>query len=447
MTRLFGTDGVRGKANTHPMTAEIALKLGMAAGYVFKNGGHRHKVIIGKDTRLSGYMVEPALTAGFIAMGMDVILVGPMPTPAIAMLARSMRADLGVMISASHNPYDDNGIKFFDERGLKLSDEIENEIEQLVAQNLESKLAKPDSLGKAVRLDDARGRYIEFVKHSFDRRKTLEGMRIVLDSANGACYHIAPTVLRELGAEVYSYADSPDGFNINNKCGSTHLDLLQTKVKEHRADIGIALDGDADRLIMVDEKANIIDGDQLLALIATSWQAQNRVKGDAIVATQMSNMGLEKYLQGLGLNLIRTQVGDRYVSLKMREDGYNIGGEQSGHIIMRDYTTTGDGLLAALQVLSAIIDSGKKASKACKLFEPYPQILLNYKYNPKQVSADDLLNSDNVKQAISNVEAELGDKGRVLIRKSGTEALIRVMVEGQDAKQIKKLAKAIVGEL
>ena len=442
-TKLFGTDGVRGLANTYPMTAEVALRLGMATGHHFVRGKHRHKVIIGKDTRLSGYMIEPALTAGFVAMGMDVILVGPMPTPAIAMLTRSMRADIGVMISASHNAYHDNGIKIFDSNGLKLSDEVEAKIEALVNADLSDNVSKPAALGRAERLDDVRGRYIEFLKNSFPKGKTLDGLRIVIDCANGAAYNVAPDVLRELGAEVFAYGVNPNGFNINDECGSTKPELLVAKVKEHRADIGIALDGDADRLVMCDERGDLIDGDQLLALIATSWQARGRLKGDGIVATQMSNLGLKHYLKNIGLKLHRTQVGDRYVSVEMRKTGLNIGGEQSGHIILSDYTTTGDGLLAALQVLAHIVEVEQKASKATRMFEPMPQVLENVKYNAKKTSYDKMMEDSDVRDAITDAEKQLGSNGRIFIRKSGTEPLVRVMVEGTERIMVQKIANNV----
>jgi len=376
MTRkLFGTDGIRGTANLDPMTAETALKLGMAAGTHFTRGNHRHMVVIGKATRLSGYLLEPALTAGFIAVGMDVVLLGPLPTPAVAMLTRSLRADLGVMISASHNPYQDNGIKLFGPDGFKLSDEDEIEIEHKMFNGLDSYRVGSDHLGKAKRLDDAVGRYIEYAKSSFPRGLRLDGLKIVVDCANGAAYKVAPTVLWELGAEVVPVAVNPDGFNINKDCGSLHTEALRTQVVAHGAHLGIALDGDADRVVLCDEHGTIIDGDQVMGLIGASWKRSGLLRGNAVVATVMSNMGLEKFLAGQGIDLHRTGVGDRYVLERMRKDGFNVGGEQSGHIILSDHSTTGDGLVAALQVLAAIIDSGKAASEVLHLFDPFPQVL------------------------------------------------------------------------
>lgn len=438
MRKLFGTDGIRGTANQEPMTAEIALKVGMAAGAHFINGGHRHKVVIGKDTRLSGYMIEPALTAGFIAAGMDVVLVGPLPTPAVAMLTRSLRADLGVMISASHNLFQDNGIKLFDNVGLKLSDEVELEIENRISGKIKTKLAAPEKLGRAQRLEDARGRYIEFVKHTFPRRKTLAGIKIVLDCANGSAYSIGPTILWELGAEVFAINVKPNGFNINDKCGSTAPASMCDEVVKQGADIGIALDGDADRLVICDEKGQIVDGDKLLALIALYQKERGTLQGGGIVATSMSNMALDKYLESIGLHLKRTEIGDRYVAKFMRENGYNVGGEQSGHVILRDYVTTGDGLVAALQVLSVLVDSGKPVSEVCNIFDPIPQILKNVHFkngNP--------LENSKVQNAVAKAEKELGNEGRVLIRKSGTEPLLRIMVEGKDKIQIDNIANDI----
>lgn len=439
---LFGTDGIRGTANIYPMTPEIALKVGMAAGSYFTNGKHRHKVVIGKDTRLSGYMIEPALTSGFISAGMDVFLVGPMPTPAIAMLTRSLRADLGVMISASHNPFFDNGIKLFDAKGFKLSDEVENEITNRVNGITPIKVADPDQLGRAKRLDDAPGRYIEYVKQTFPKGKTLSGMKIVLDCANGAAYHLAPNILWELGAEVSSIGIQPNGFNINQNCGSTAPQILCEEVLKRGANIGIALDGDADRLVVCDEKGNVIDGDQLLAVIARHQKKLGTLKGKGVVATCMSNMGLGEYLNNQELNLERTQVGDRYVSQLMWEKGYNVGGEQSGHIILHDYSTTGDGILAALQILAALIESKKPASEALKVFTPYPQLLKNIRF-----SSHNPLNNSTVKQAISDSEAMLGAEGRVLIRKSGTEPLIRVMGEGKDQQLVEQAVNHIITAL
>jgi len=425
--RLFGTDGIRGVANRAPMDASTALRLGQAAGRFFNRGAHRHRVVIGKDTRLSGYMLEPALTAGFVGAGMDVVLVGPLPTPAIAMLTRSLRADLGVMISASHNPFEDNGIKLFGPDGLKLSDAEEAQIEALMAGDLSAQLVAPSRLGRASRLEDAPGRYIEAVKASFPKGRSLAGLRIVVDCANGAAYKVAPTVLWELGAEVVSVGVAPDGFNINRECGSTAPGRLAEIVRERRADLGIALDGDADRLVLVDEKGQMLDGDQILALVARSWHAQGRLQGGAVVATVMSNLGLERFLRGLGLSLLRTKVGDRYVGERMREAGCNLGGEQSGHMILSDFGTTGDGLVAALQVLAVLVEEGRPASEICRPFTPLPQRLVNVRYagaNPLEDVA--------VTEAIAEAEVALGARGRVLIRPSGTEPVIRVMAEAEE---------------
>jgi phosphoglucosamine mutase len=425
--RLFGTDGIRGTANRAPMDAGTALRLGQAAGRYFNRGAHRHRVVIGKDTRLSGYMLEPALTAGFIGAGMDVVLVGPLPTPAIALLTRSLRADLGVMISASHNPYEDNGIKLFGPDGLKLTDEQEIAIEALMAGDLSAAMVAPSRLGRASRLDDAPGRYIEAAKSSFPRGRTLEGLRIVVDCAHGAGYRVAPTVLWELGAEVVPVGVAPDGFNINKGVGSTAPGALATLVQERRADLGIALDGDADRVVLVDEGGELVDGDQILALIARSWLAQDRLRGGAVVATVMSNMGLERFLATRGLGLLRTAVGDRYVGERMRETGCNLGGEQSGHMIMPDFGTTGDGLIAALQVLAVLVEEQRPASEVLRCFAPLPQRLVNIRFagvSPLQDAA--------VKAAIAGEEAALGARGRVLIRASGTEPVIRVMAEAED---------------
>jgi len=434
----FGTDGIRGTANTPPMTPDIALKLGMAAGHVFLRGDHRHRVIIAKDTRLSGYMVEPALTAGFIAVGMDVVLVGPLPTPAVAMLTHSMRADLGVMISASHNPYYDNGIKLFGPDGFKLSDATEHAIEALM-QNGNVLLAPPDKLGRAKRLDDAKGRYIEFVKNTFPKQLRLDGLKIVIDCAHGAAYQIAPAVLFELGAEVIPLGISPDGFNINRDCGSMHPEHLCGEVIKHGADLGIALDGDADRLVMCNEKGELIDGDQLMAMIAVYWHKKGLLKGRGIVATDMSNLGLERYFATLGLQLHRARIGDRYVAEAMRANGYNIGGEQSGHIILSDHSTTGDGLVAALQALAVLLEAGQPMSEISRQFTPLPQILRNvhYKLGAKP------LEHKKVKEAIASAEYMLGENGRILVRKSGTEPLIRIMAEGESAAQIDSLVSDI----
>jgi len=436
--KLFGTDGIRGAANTEPMTAETALKVGMAAGRIFTRGEHHHTVVIGKDTRLSGYMLEPALVAGFIGVGMDVILVGPMPTPAVAMLTRSLRADLGVMISASHNAFHDNGIKLFDPDGYKLSDENEQEIERLVETGVGDALAAADKLGRAKRLDDAVGRYIEFAKRTFPRGLRLDGLKIVVDCANGAAYRVAPAALWELGADVVSLGVKPDGFNINRDCGSTNTDVLCRAVIDEQADFGIALDGDADRVIIADETGQVIDGDQVMALIASSWQRAGRLRGGGVVATVMSNLGLEHYLRDIGLTLARTQVGDRYVVEHMREFGFNVGGEQSGHIILHDYNTTGDGLVAALEVLTAVVRAGKPASEVCRLFAPLPQLLRNVRFK----GAPPLEDSGVVK-AIRNGESRLGKAGRLLIRKSGTEPLIRVMAEGEDETLIGEVVSDI----
>lgn len=445
MTRkLFGTDGIRGTANLDPMTAETALKLGMAAGTHFTRGNHRHMVVIGKDTRLSGYLLEPALTAGFIAVGMDVVLLGPLPTPAVAMLTRSLRADLGVMISASHNPYQDNGIKLFGPDGFKLSDEDEIEIEHKMFNGLDSYRVGSDHLGKAKRLDDAVGRYIEYAKSSFPRGLRLDGLKIVVDCANGAAYKVAPTVLWELGAEVVPVAVTPDGFNINKDCGSLHTEALRTQVVAHGAHLGIALDGDADRVVLCDEHGTIIDGDQVMGLIGASWKRSGLLRGNAVVATVMSNMGLEKFLAGQGIDLHRTGVGDRYVLERMRKDGFNVGGEQSGHIILSDHSTTGDGLVAALQVLAAIIESGKAASEVLHLFDPFPQVLKNVRVAGKP---EDVLAQAKVKDAIAEGENRLKGSGRVLIRKSGTEPLIRVMAEGEDKKLVESVVDDIVATI
>ncbi len=425
--RLFGTDGIRGTANQGAMSGETALRLGQAAGLMFVRGAHRHQVVIGKDTRLSGYMIEPALVAGFIAAGMDVTLVGPLPTPAIAMLTRSLRADLGVMISASHNTYEDNGIKLFGPDGFKLSDETEMEIEALMDADRSARLAAPDRLGRASRLNDSGGRYIEAAKATFPRGTTLDGLKIVVDCANGAGYRVAPTVLWELGATIVQVGVEPDGFNINRGCGSTVPEFLRSKVVEHKADLGIALDGDADRLLLVDERGELVDGDQILALIARSWRRTGRLQGAGVVATVMSNLGLERYLAKEGLKLHRTKVGDRYVVEHMRAHGINIGGEQSGHVIMSDFATTGDGLVAALQVLAVLVEVGRPASEVCNVFDPLPQLLRNVRFvGPSP------LERPRVLAAVRDAEARLGRGGRLLLRLSGTEPLVRVMAEGED---------------
>lgn len=430
MTRkYFGTDGIRGTANTPPMTPEIAMRLGMAAGKYFRRGGtRRHSVVIGKDTRLSGYMIEPALVAGFTSVGMDVTLFGPLPTPGVAMMTRSLRADLGVMISASHNAFEDNGLKLFGPDGYKLSDEIELEIESRMDRALDDKLAAPSALGRTRRVDDAQARYIEIVKATFPRGSRLSGLRVCVDCANGAAYKVAPTALYELGAEVFPIGVTPDGFNINQEVGSTHTLALRDAVKKYRADIGIALDGDADRCILVDEKGNEIDGDQLIGLIAGDWKKRGLLARDGVVTTVMSNLGLENYLKSQGLSLDRTKVGDRYVVERMREGGFNLGGEQSGHIVVSDHVTTGDGMIAALQALAVMVETGKPLSEIANVFEPVPQKLVNVRYQSEAP-----LEQDSVKQVISAVEARLGSTGRLVIRKSGTEPLIRVMAEAEDA--------------
>jgi phosphoglucosamine mutase len=435
--RLFGTDGIRGVANSAPMDALTALRLGQAAGRFFSRGAHRHRVVIGKDTRLSGYMLEPALTAGFVGAGMDVVLVGPLPTPAIALLTRSLRADLGVMISASHNSFEDNGIKLFGPDGLKLSDAQEMEIEAMM-EGAPAGLASPSRLGRASRLDDAAGRYIEAVKASFPKGLSLAGLRIVVDCAHGAAYKVAPTVLWELGAEVIPVGVSPDGFNINKECGSTAPARLAELVRERRADLGIALDGDADRLVLVDEHGQIIDGDQILATVAQSWAGQGRLAGGSVVATVMSNLGLERFLGELGLTLLRTKVGDRYVSERMRETGCNLGGEQSGHMILSDFGTTGDGLVAALQVLAVLVEQKKPASEVCRRFTPLPQRLVNVRY-----SGANPLHDVGEQDAIAAAAARLGARGRVLIRPSGTEPLIRVMAEAEDESMVGETVESL----
>ena len=437
---LFGTDGVRGRANSEPMTAEIAMRIGMAAGEVFNRGGYRHRVVIGKDTRLSGYMIEQALTAGFLSVGVDVLLLGPLPTPAVGFLTRSMRADVGVMISASHNPYEDNGIKLFGPDGFKLSDAVEMQIEDLVEESASIRLAAPAAIGRAKRLDDAEGRYIEAVKASAARGLDLTGLRIVVDCANGAAYKAAPTVLWELGAEVIPLAVSPDGFNINGNCGSTHPALLQEHVVTHNANIGIALDGDADRVVLVDELGQLIDGDQLMATIASQWATDGRLAGGGLVATVMSNLGLERYLGAQKLALVRTKVGDRNVLERMRAEGYNLGGEQSGHIIMTDHATTGDGLMAALQALAALLKADRPASQTFRAFQPVPQLLKNVRIRG---DAKATLAETSVRQAIAAAEARLGAGGRVLVRKSGTEPLIRVMAEGEDDTEILNMVEQL----
>jgi phosphoglucosamine mutase len=438
MTRkYFGTDGIRGRANG-VITPELALRVGQAAGLVFQRGEHRHRVVIGKDTRLSGYMIETALVAGFTSVGMDVLLLGPMPTPAVAMLTRSMRADLGVMISASHNPFDDNGIKLFGPDGYKLSDDVELEIEKHIDENLTKKLAQSADLGRARRIDGVHDRYIEFAKRTLPRDVNLEGLRIVVDCANGAAYKVVPEALWELGADIIPLGVDPDGFNINKECGSTAPELLRAKVREMRADIGIALDGDADRVLLVDERGHLVDGDQLLAVIAESWKEDGRLSQPGVVSTVMANLGFERHLNGLGLNLVRTPVGDRYVLEQMLAQGYNVGGEQSGHIILSDFTTTGDGFVAALQVLAVVQKLGRPVSEVCHRFEPLPQVLKNVRYRGKP------LDDPSVKSAIKNAESRLNGHGRLLVRPSGTEPVIRVMVEGDDKDLIDEVVDSVV---
>ena len=433
---FFGTDGIRGLTNSEPMTAETALRVGQAAGTHFLRGDHRHRVVIGKDTRLSGYMMESALVAGFASVGMDVVLLGPMPTPAVAMLTQSMRADLGVMISASHNPFSDNGIKLFGPDGYKLSDKDELAIERRLGR--EPKLVAPEKIGRAQRIDDAQGRYIHFAKSTFPDNLRLDGLKIVVDCANGAAYRVAPAALWELGAEVIPLAVSPNGININDACGSTHPQMLQETVVASGADIGLALDGDADRLIVVDEKGRLIDGDQLMALIALDMRDRDLLDGGAVVATVMSNLGLERKLQAEGLALLRTQVGDRYVLEEMRARGCNVGGEQSGHIILTDYGTTGDGLVAGLQVLAALVENDKPASETLNQFEAVPQLLKNVRF-----ASGEPLDNAAVKERIAAAEAALDGHGRLLIRKSGTEPLIRVMAEGDDGALVERLVDDI----
>jgi phosphoglucosamine mutase len=438
--KYFGTDGIRGRANKFPMTPEVAMKVGMAAGLSFQRGNHRHRVVVGKDTRLSGYMIENALVAGFCAAGMDVFLLGPIPTPAVAMLSRSLRADLGVMISASHNPYYDNGIKLFGPDGYKLSDEIEGRIEALLEENIEIALADQDSLGRAKRVDGVHDRYVEFAKRTLPRSMSLSGLRIVIDCANGAGYKVSPAALWELGAEVITINNEPDGFNINKECGSTHPLGLSKKVHEVRADIGIALDGDADRVVIVDENGTTVDGDQIIALIAESWHQAGRLAGGGVVATVMSNLGLERFLTGIGLQLHRTRVGDRYVVEHMRAHGLNIGGEQSGHIVLSDFSTTGDGLVSALQVLACMKRSNKPLSEICRKFDMVPQLLKNVRF-----SGGKPLESAPVKAAIESARSRLGNSGRLVIRPSGTEPLIRVMAEADDLKLVEAVVNDIIG--
>ena len=436
--KYFGTDGIRGLANGSKLTPELALKVGMATGLAFRRGEHTHRVVIGKDTRRSGYMIEYALASGFTAVGMDVLLLGPMPTPAVAMLTRSMRADIGVMISASHNPYDDNGIKLFRPDGFKLSDSVEMEIEALLDADLSPRLSTGKQIGRIRRVEEARTRYVEYAKRTLPRDTDFTGLRVVVDCANGAAYKTAPEVLWELGAEVMPIGVDPDGFNINADVGSTAPQALIDKVREVRADIGIALDGDADRVLIVDEKGEMVDGDQLMAVIASSWHASGLLKKDGIVATVMSNLGLQRYLESLGLGLERTKVGDRYVLEAMRSMGFNVGGEQSGHIILSDFTTTGDGLVAALQLLAVVKAEGKPVSEVCHRFEPVPQLLQNVHYRRGKPLED-----NRVKKLIEEAELRLGASGRLLIRESGTEPVIRVMGEGDDAALVNEVVSTI----
>ena len=437
--RYFGTDGIRGQSNQFPMTPDLAMRVGIAVGTIFRRGHHRHRVVIGKDTRLSGYMLENALVAGFTAAGLDVFLLGPIPTPAVAMLTRSLRADIGVMISASHNPFADNGIKLFGPDGYKLSDEIEQQIEDLLEQEIAGQLAPAHEIGRAKRVEGDIYRYIEFVKRTLPRDVTLHGLRVAIDCANGAAYKVAPLALWELGAEVVTIGNEPNGTNINLDCGSTHPAALQKKVHEVRADIGIALDGDADRVIIVDETGAIVDGDQLMAAIAETWAQDQTLKGDGIVATVMSNLGLERFLSDKGLSLARTKVGDRYVVEHMRSHNFNVGGEQSGHIVLSDFGTTGDGLVAALQILACVKRSGKTVSEICHRFEPVPQLLRNVRF-----SGGKPLENPTVKQAIADAESELSKNGRLVIRPSGTEPLIRVMAEGDDREQVERIVNELV---
>src|SRR5665213_115436 len=443
MTRkYFGTDGIRGRTNASVLTPEIAMRAGMAAGRIFTRGAHRHRVVIGKDTRLSGYMIENALVSGFTAVGMDVFQFGPLPTPAVAMLTRSLRADIGVMITASHNKYQDNGIKFFGPDGQKLSDAREAEIEALMMGGLEQGLVPAAQIGRAKRIDDSQARYIEFAKRTFPRNLRLDGLRIVIDCANGAAYKVAPAVLWELGADIVTMGCTPDGNNINQDCGSTAPQALMAKVREVRADFGIALDGDADRVVMTDEEGSILDGDQILALIARSWSRNQLLKGGGVVGTVMSNAGLDRYLQSLDLKLARASVGDRYVLEEMHKGGFNVGGEQSGHIILSDFSTTGDGLIAALQVLAVLAEGGKPASEAAHLYEPLPQVLENVRFR-----SGTPLDDSRVKSQIAEGTAKLNGKGRILVRKSGTEPVIRVMAEGEDEREVRAVVRAIASAI
>lgn len=438
--RYFGTDGIRGQSNVAPMTPDLAMRVGIAVGTIFRRGDHRHRVVIGKDTRLSGYMLENAMVAGFTAAGVDAFVLGPMPTPAVAMLTRSLRADIGVMISASHNPFQDNGIKLFGPDGFKLSDEMEGQIEDLMDQDLLPQLVASEDIGRATRIDGMRDRYIEFAKRTLPKELSLDGLRVVIDTANGAAYKVAPEALWELGAEVVTIGNEPNGTNINLNCGSMHPAALSRKVHEVRADIGIALDGDADRVVIVDENGSVVDGDQLMAVIAESWASDQMLRGDGIVATVMSNLGLQRFLEGKGLKLARTRVGDRYVVDYMRQHDFNVGGEQSGHIVLSDFATTGDGLVAALQVMACVKRMGRPVSEVCHRFDPVPQILRNVR-----TGADKPLENKAVKSAIADAERELENSGRLVIRASGTEPLIRVMAEGDDRGQIERIVNDLVG--
>ena len=439
MRKYFGTDGIRGQANQEPLTPHTLTRIGQAIGHHFMRGDHRHKVVIGKDTRLSGYMVESSLAAGFVSVGMDVAFVGPLPTPAVAMLTRSMRADLGVMISASHNPFADNGVKLFDPEGLKLSDAVEQEIEERLEGDLP--LVKPPYVAQMTHMEDSIGRYVEFVKNSIPRHINFEGLRIVVDCAHGAAYKVAPLVLKELGATIIPLSVAPDGRNINEGCGATHPELMCEKVKEVGAHVGVAFDGDADRAVFADEKGNLIDGDQIMALVATDWNKRGLLKGSALVATLMSNLALEKHLQTQGLSLVRTPVGDRYVAEKMRETGCNLGGEQSGHIIFSDYATAGDGLLTALQILTVLVLNEKPASEVLTLFTPYPQVLKNIRVSPSVLKVPDVL------QSLESIGKTLGNQGRLVVRPSGTEPLVRIMAEGENKKQLIQIVEEVALKL
>ena len=442
MKKYFGTDGIRGRSNQFPITAETCLKIGMAIGAKFKNGSHRHRVVIGKDTRRSGYMIENALTAGFAAVGMDSFLLGPVPTPAVSMLTKSLRADIGIMISASHNPYYDNGIKIFDGNGEKLSDDVEMEIEKLIEGDLNDHLADPRHVGKATRLDEGRHRYIEFVKNSFGKDKNLDGLKIVLDCSNGAAYSIAPNVFWELGAEVVAIHNAPDGYNINENCGSTSPHSLAQKVVESQADIGIALDGDADRLVVVDEKGTVIEGDKLIALIAEKLHDEGSLEKDTVVITHMSNLALENHLSYMGINAVRTDVGDRYVLEEIKNSGYNFGAEQSGHIIFGDYSTTGDGLVAALQVLSILKEKDCKMSELANIYQSNPQKLENI-----ELTGANPLENPAFQEFVAEKQAELGNKGRIFIRKSGTQNLLRILIEHESQAELEKVMAEILTQI